>query len=220
MKSKSLVFYSVAIFGALVSLGFYLMWTNSAYQINPTISRIPTSIIDLGDSDFSDEGLANQLKARILKGLHVMEWKDQSGIKLGGVFISSSSGENVFVCDELPSVVLVFEGEGVAHSGAKPLLELSGPCLEAEGNLIDALLLPSFQLAQRDPFDGEFLLPEQDAKATFYNTSEGWPTAWALTGIYFENSLGEAQLEISLSDLMRWVGHPVGITWPTDPVSE
>jgi hypothetical protein len=220
MKNTKSVFFGSVIFIAVTLLSFCFSLNLEKSGPSSPFSRVPASSIEIQDQDFSDESLKNQLKSRILKGLRVIEWKDQSGIELGGVTFTNATGETVFICDELPKIVLIFEGEGVAHSGNKPQMEVSGPCLESESGQIEALLIPNFQLAQGSPFQGKWPLSEIGGKIIFYNTAEEWPFAWALTGIYFENSLGVAQIEITLDDLIRWIGQPVGITWPTGQVGE
>lgn len=204
------------IFSSVVAAVTFVFITRDKH-LNPSANyRSPSSLVDVTDGDFSDETLVTQIKSHILKGLKVIEIKDYSGIELGGFYLNSLSGDSIFACDEFPRFTLLFEGEGVAHSGAKPQLELQIPCLESPDGQIEAVLIPNYELAQTPPFEGETQLTETGIVAHFYNTREQWPMAWALTGIYFENASGATQIEISLADLMRWVGQPVGITWPTN----
>jgi hypothetical protein len=220
MSSKSAILIGSVTFIAVAILSFSFSVNLENSRSDSDFSRVPASSIEVRDGDLSDENLTNQLKARILRGLKVIEWKDQAGIELGGFTLNSANGEKIFACDEFPKIVLIFEGEGVAHSGSKPQMEVSGPCLESESGQIEALLIPNFQLAQGNPFQGEWPLSDLGGKIVFYNTAEEWPSAWALTGIYFENSVGVTQIEITLNDLIRWIGQPVGIIWPTGPISE
>jgi hypothetical protein len=204
------VFLSVTLVALLYTLNFH-------FDAEPSHSyRNPANTVEIEDyQDLNDQNILSQIKTHILRGLRVIELKDYSGIELGGFMLLSPSGENVFACDEFPKITFIFEGEGVAYSGAKPQMEISGPCIKSPSGQIEALLIPNYELSQKSPFQGDFPVPNSEALIRFYNTNESWPNAWSLTAIYFENHSGVTQIEITLSDLIEKIGRPVGITWPT-----
>jgi len=216
MKQLKQIFLGIVIFLSISLLSLFFILNNDSTIIPNQSYRNPANTVEISDyRDLTDETVLNQLKARILKGLRVLEIKDYSGIELGGFKLLSPSGESVFACDEFDKITLIFEGEGVAHSGAKPQMEVVGPCIESSSGQIEALLIPVYELSQKSPFQGEFPVANAETLLRFYNTNETWPAAWALTTISFENHSGITQIEITLNDLIKWLGRPVGIIWPT-----
>jgi hypothetical protein len=208
-------FFNTSLFLSIIGATFYSFYTLHKKSFEHSDHRNPASLIHAQDLDLRNENLQKEMKNHLIKGLQVLETETSAGVELGGFNLSLPDGTTLFACEEFPKLILVFEGEGVATSGQKPLLEIEGPCLETTEGKIQGLLIPHGDIAKRPPFQGEVYLSESQIMLRFYHTEEYWPQAWALTGVYLQNSMGVTHIEVSILDLIRQKGRPVGFSWPS-----
>lgn len=204
---------SAGLFIIFVGTGIYLMDPPSSSNESVIGYRAPSSIYDL-ESTLDDQDFQSAVKKTLLGGLKVTDQAGFVGVELGGFELTLESGERIFACDEFPQIILIFEGEGVASSGSKPQMEVESPCIVGEAGQIGPIYIPVEALAKREVFQGEVELDDDATLIRFYNTLDSWPSAWALTGVYLEDSLGVAQVEITLNDLIRINRQPAGFSWP------
>ena len=179
-------------------------------------SRIPAAIRH--DMDFSQlEGseLVSASQKRLLTAARVILQDDQMGIELGHFVLRGESGRSQLACDYYDQVKLTFEAEGIADSGEKPLMEISGPCRPGtDMTRIEPIWIPVSRILSERVNNMDLTDDTGNVSFHFSNMGGEWPGRWALKSARLLNSQESGkEITIEHSDLREILHHPFVLNW-------
>ncbi|WP_374077031.1 hypothetical protein [Bdellovibrio bacteriovorus] len=172
-------------------------------------------------SEASPEEFKKAFKYQVLKDASLVETSAGPGVRLGLFLMKNESGNKVFVCDQYPTVDLIFAAEGVAFSGEIPQMVVRSPCVvSADQAHIEALPIPFSQIVQSPLQQYEFKtsLPNsrEQGSVFFRNVVEFWPTEWTWIGVKFYGKNPEDTLQINGYEVISVLGEPLIIKAPVN----
>lgn len=186
---------------------------------NVSPERINTEDKDL--SEASAEEFQKAFKYQLLKDARVIESEGKSAVQVGLFLIKNSAGNKVFVCEEFPTVDLIFAAEGVAFSGEIPHMILRGPCLVGpDQSHMELFPIPWQKILSRplQQFQFSSSLPNsrEELKIYFRNVVEFWPQDWVLVGIKLYGRNPEKTLAVSGYEIISILGEPLSLNALTE----
>jgi len=125
--------------------------------------------------------------------------------------IKGTDGQKEFACQQYSTVILQFEGEGVAIAGELPKMEVEGKCeISSDINSIAAVWIPVSKIIGEPVADGEFDFREgKPAKLKFSNVSDQWPKLWQLRSVKLIDPTGaHAEVAIQTPELHEILRKP------------
>ncbi|MEI7972959.1 MAG: hypothetical protein WCH11_01175, partial [Bdellovibrio sp.] len=173
-------------------------------SLSPVSARDPAAIRRMYDfSNLQGSALQTALQTRLIDAAQVVARDDQKGIELGHFVVLNEKGEKVFACQKYSQVVMNFEAVGIAVAGAKPEMEVEGPCEMSENiNKISPIWIPLARVLGEPVSDGEFDFMEgQKIRLRFKSVSDSWPKNWDLKNVRLVSKTGEV-VEVP-SELLR-----------------
>ncbi|WII72094.1 hypothetical protein QJS83_16655 [Bdellovibrio sp. 22V] len=165
-------------------------------------------------SEASPEEFKKAFKYQVLKDAHPIETSEGPGVVLGSFLLKNADGAKVFVCEEYPTVDLIFAAEGVAFSGEIPQMVVRTPCLISEDqHHLEAAAIP-FATILKSPlqqFEFTASVPgsREQGKVFFRNVVEFWPTEWTWIGVKFYGKNPENTLSINGYEVISVLGQPL-----------
>ncbi len=168
-------------------------------------------------SEATPEEFKKAFKYQVLKNVSVENTAMGPAMQLGLFLIKNESGAKVFVCDQYPTVDVIFEAEGVAFSGEIPRMIVRVPCVvSADQKHIDIAPIPFARILQSAVSEHEFTTsfynsPEQ-GKIYFRNVMEFWPTDWNFVGVTFYSADGQKTLQINGYEVISVLGEPLTLS--------
>lgn len=172
-------------------------------------------------SEASPEAFIKAYKYQVLKNASIKETKLGPGLQLGLFFLKNEEGNRVFVCDEYPTIDLIFSADGMAYSGELPQMIVRGPCQTDEDQLhISALPIPFNEILKSPISTNEFKfeLPDSREKVSIYfkNVVDFWPTDWVWTGVKLYRKDAQNILSIDGYEIISVTGKPFLMSAPTN----
>lgn len=217
MKKKLIL---ILILVALpVALFFLDKKLSSKRHVATDGSASETAAEDKDLSNASPEEFKKAFKYQVLKDASAVETSAGPGVRLGLFLMKNQSGSKVFVCDEYPTVDLIFSAEGVAFSGEIPQMVVRAPCLvSSDQEHIEALPVPFSQIVKSPLSQYEFTVDfpgsREQGKIFFRHVVEFWPTEWTWTGVKFYGKNPEDVLSINGYEVISVLGEPLVIKAP------
>lgn len=175
------------------------------------------SLTSTNDHDLSEatpEEFKKAFKYQILKEAKLQMSSEGPGLQLGSFLLKNSEGNKVFVCEEYPTMDLIFAADGVAHSGEIPHMIVRGPCLtDADQRHIEALSIPLEKILKGALTQKEFTfdLPDSREKIHIYfrYVVESWPTEWSWVGVKLYGKKPDETLQINGYEIISVLGEPL-----------
>ncbi len=172
-------------------------------------------------SEASPEAFIKAYKYQVLKNASIKETKLGPGLQLGLFFLKNEEGNRVFVCDEYPTIDLIFSADGMAYSGELPQMIVRGPCQTDEDQLhISALPIPFTEILKSPISTNEFKfdLPDSREKVGIYfkNVVDYWPTDWVWSGVKLYRKDAQNILSIDGYEIISVTGKPFLMSAPTN----
>jgi len=180
---------------------------------NKTPARDPAAIRRVYDfSQLDGAALDQASKQRLVSGAKIHVQDTDIGIELGHFVVKGNNGQKTFACQKYTSIILQFEGEGVATSGEKPSMEVEGSCeiSSLDINSISPLWIPVSKILGEPVADGEFDFREgHPIKIRFANVMQEWPAQWRLRGVKLIDQHDPGQ-EVTIDDqeIHQLTDHP------------
>lgn len=215
-------------FRVILALLLFAVLPYSAHLLNkkysPT-SRGPASDSALTEaiaaasfdlSETSPEDFKKAFKYQILKDVSVKTMDQSQQLYLGLFLIKNEKGEPVFVCDQYPTLDLIFAADGVAISGEIPHMIVRSPCLVAHDQKhIESYPIP-LQRIYQSPLSHEFVIEsvnsQESGRIYFRGVVERWPQDWNLVGIKLYGKNPTNVLEINGYEVISVLGEPLTIS--------
>lgn len=202
---------------AILPLAIMMLERNVPKRKMASAENASSSPGPMADHDLSEvppEDFKKAFKYQVLRNISIENSAVGPGIRLGLFFMKNSSGNRVFVCDQYPTIDLIFAAEGIAISGEIPQMIVRGPCIaSADQKHIEALPIPFSQIVKSPTAQFEFRveLPGSHEHASIYfrNVVEFWPTEWTWVGVNFYGQNTEDTLKINGYELISVLGEPL-----------
>jgi hypothetical protein len=220
---SGLIIFGAALLGLTCSLhswGGRIFITET--QAVDGAQRVPASIrrhANISELEGNPLRLASQ--RRLLEDMKVFSEPERVGFQLGHFLTKNEEGRAAYACDVYKQIVMTFEGEGIADSGDKPVMEVLAPCQQsADLNVMETIWIPLRELRDRTPSTIEVGGPLSQTTVKFKNTASEWPSQWALQSVRLSRNedetaadvgSGEADLSVSGDELRALVKKPVVI---------
>lgn len=219
MKNKILIFLFILVVPVTVYFLNEELPKRFIASDNRNDSPTSTDGLDHDLSEASPEAFKKAYKYQILKNASLIETSIGPGLQLGLFFMKSSEGNKVFVCEEYPTIDLIFSAEGVAYSGEVPQMIVRGPCQPDTDQLhISALPIPFSQILKSSLTTTEFRfdLPNSSEKISifFKNVVDFWPTEWVWSGVRLYRKDAQNILSIDGYEIISISGQPVILSAP------
>jgi hypothetical protein len=114
------------------------------------------------------------------------------GLELGHFVMKGKDGAKEFACQKYSKVIMTFAGDGSAHSGELPSMEVEGACeISPDINSIAAIWIPVSRILGEPVADGEFDFREgRTSKLKFANVADEWPRIWQLRNLKLVDPTG------------------------------
>lgn len=214
-------------FRVILAILFLAVLPYSAHLLNKNYSspRGPASTSSLEEaianasfdlSETAPEDFKKAFKYQILKDVSVQKTDQGFQLFLGLFLIKNEKGEPVFVCDQYPTLDLIFAADGVAISGEIPHMIVRTDCLVAyDQKHIESYPIPLDRIV-KSPLSHEFVIQSlnspKDGRVYFRNVVDSWPTDWNLVGIKLYGKNSANVLEINGYEVISVLGEPVTIS--------
>jgi hypothetical protein len=156
-------------------------------------SRDPAAIKRVYDfSSLEGSALNYATKQRLLDGFKVVHSDKDIGLELGHFVMKGKDGAKEFACQKYSKVIMTFAGDGSAHSGELPSMEVEGACeISPDINSIAAIWIPVSRILGEPVADGEFDFREgRTSKLKFANVADEWPRIWQLRNLKLVDPTG------------------------------
>lgn len=168
--------------------------------------------LDLSES--TPEEFVKAFKYQILKEPTVIQTRMGPGIRLGHFLLKGSGEKAVSVCEQYPTMDIIFAADGIANSGEIPQMIVRGPCLpEAERKHIEALPVPFQEFLSQPISQKAFkfsLSNTSDTVSLFFNhVFDFWPTEWTWVGIRLYGKNPNQILKIDGYEILSVTGEPL-----------
>lgn len=165
-------------------------------------------------SEASPEEFKKAFKYQVLKDASLQRSDTGPGVRLGLFILKNPDGNRVFVCDEYPTMDVIFAADGMAHSGEIPQMIVRGPCLtDSDQRHIEALPIPFAAILKSPPGTFEFKtnLPDSHEQVSVYfrNVTESWPNEWTWVGVKFYGKNPQDTLQINGYEVISVLGEPL-----------
>jgi|GEM_PF-1784497 len=208
---------SISLLLLLAALPFAVVTLDKKISGQRKIASDGSSSVTTQDYDLSEatpEEFKKAFKYQILKDAQVVQTPQGPVLRLGLFLMKNAQGNKVFVCEEYPTVDLVFSAEGVAFSGEIPQMVVRASCVVGEGQTyIEGAILPLKQIQQSPLSQYEFNTTingsREEAKIFFRNVVEFHPEEWAWTGVKFYGKNPESTLQINGYEIISVLGEPL-----------
>jgi hypothetical protein len=214
----AIVFVGIAtgIYFSTHSWGGQVYFTRATY----TLRRDPAAIqrgYDFSHLDGHALTLASQ--KRLVSNARVLTESGMIGIELGHFVTRGVSDEKQLACDFYDRIDLIFKAEGMAESGERAIMVVSGPCETGNDiNYIAPIWIPAAYLTQGPPPPSDSVLDFPDLGDTsihFDNITSEWPPQWVLTSVrLFGEYSVDRELAIDESEMGEILDRPLIIAWP------
>lgn len=210
----------------LVVLPLTIYFINHHFFPDRNIASTNEAIESIGEkydydlSEASPEEFSKAFKYQVLKNAVSIDTTMGPGLRLGSFLLKNSEGSKVFVCEEYPTIDLIFAAEGMAHSGEIPHMIVRGPCLSStDQKHIEALPIPFKKIYASRPGQTEykFTLPDSREQIAIYfkNVVDTWPQEWTWVGVKLYGKSPHQILEINGYEVISVKGQP--LTLPVSP---
>ena len=217
---SALTFLSFAALGVL--LGAH-SWKGTFF-VHIGDPRSPAAVPkQLDFSNLKGVDLSQLSKEHMLKQAKVVQKPNAVGVSLGHFVMTNSKGEKAFACDLFQKLEMTFAAQGMAESGARPTLQMKGPCRpSSDMKLLEPLWLSTSHL-KRVPLSEHFqsvgdqrLHPSSAlTQVKFKNLHANLPTEWSLIGIRLLSTQGKGpKLSLNHHDLIQMDPQPLTIQTP------
>jgi hypothetical protein len=199
------------------AFGWWVSWSSKGGSPDQFVdmgfsgSRDPAAIRKSYDfSELDGLALSQATKQRLIAGARVLKEEAQIGIELGHFVVKGEGGEKTFACNKYSTVILQFEGDGMAVAGDKPSMEVEGACeISADINRISPLWIPVAKILGEPVAEGEFDFRDPNPiKVRFANVSDQWPNAWVLKSVQLKSDSGEG-VSLEGSELRKMIEKPM-----------
>lgn len=212
---------TVLLFLVVLPLAIYVV--NHHFFPDRNIASTNESVDSVGPkydydlSEASPEEFIKAFKYQVLKNAVSVETTVGPGLRLGSFLMKNSEGNKIFVCEEFPTIDLIFAAEGIAHSGEVPQMVVRGPCLSStDQKYIEAFPIPFKKILTAPPGQAEFkfTLPDSREQIAIYfkNVVDSWPTDWNWVGVKLYGKKPGQMLEINGYEVISVKGQPVTLT--------
>lgn len=171
-------------------------------------------------SEVSPEDFQKAFKYQILKAVIKDETPNFTSLRLGLFYLKNEQGKKVSVCEEYPTMDVVFAAEGIAVSGEIPKMIVRGPCYPTpNGKHIGGLPIPWAMILKSPVSQRDFTtsLPGRTDNVRIFilNVVESWPTEWNWIGVKFYGQDPQKTLELNGYEVISVLGQPLMIEAPT-----
>ncbi len=215
----------VFFFGVAVLVGACLgrqSWNGAIYLTSTSFTsnvRNPAAVHrDLDFTKLDGSELITGTHNRLVTTARVLMQPGQMGIELGHFVTRDDQGNRQLACEFYDRVRFVFEAEGIASSGERPVMEIEGPCKTADDiTRIEAVWVPVAKILSEKATDMDLTFPENDGVTfKFQNLNGDWPNRWHLQSLrVFNDGAANRSISMSAEDLHRIGGKPLVLAWPT-----
>lgn len=225
-KPKNAAFWGgVFTFVLFASIGFFISvnaWDGMIYvsdlKLKGMSGRVPAAIRkDLDFSRLNGAELMMASQKRLLTAARVVSDKHAVGIEFGQFIIRSDEGQRQLACDFYDRVRVLFEADGIAASGDKPVMEVNAPCATSNDlALTEPIWIPAKDIIANPPSDGDHGYASAERTSfKFSHMMQQWPRRWAVTEVtlYRESTPGR-EVHIDQDDMREFKRKPIVIEWP------
>lgn len=172
-------------------------------------------------SEASPQEFHKAFKYQLVKDAKVVISQGNPAVQVGLFLLKNSAGNKVFVCDEFPTVDLIFAAEGVAFSGEIPHMILRGPCLVSpDQSHMELFPIPWAQILtsplNQYQFSSSIPNSRENMQIYFRNVVEFWPQDWVFVGIKLYGRNPEKTLEVNGYEIISILGEPLGLKATTE----
>lgn len=205
----------------IIALPLAVFYVDKSFsKRGPASDESSLEVTEAADHDLSAASPAEFIKAfkyQVLKEVSLQKLESGPGLQLGSFLLKNAQGNKVFVCDEYPTIDLIFAAEGVAYSGEIPKLIVRGPCLiTADQKHIAALPIPFNKIFGSPITQFEFKadIPDSREQVSVYanQVRDSWPTEWNWIGMKFYGKDPQKQLSITGYEVISVLGQPLTLS--------
>ena len=207
---------SVLFMFFFIGVGWWYSWNSKSsadHFVDNSFSgsRDPAAIRKSYDfSELDGVALSQATKQRLIAGAKILRDQSQVGVELGHFVVRGEGGTKAFACNKYSTVLLEFEGDGMAIAGDKPQMVVEGACeISADINRISPLWIPVAKIMGEPVAEGEFDFRDPNPiKIRFKNVSDQWPVAWVLKSVRLEAQGGDG-VSIEGAELRQMIPKPM-----------
>lgn len=182
------------------------------------MKRNPAAIRrDLDFSRLDGAELITASQKRLVTAARIVLEDQDMGVELGNFVTRGDDGSRQLACDFYDRIELSFEAEGLAESGDKPTMKVSGPCLTSRDiTRVEPVWIPVVKILNERPsnMDVTFSDDDKEVNLSFAHMGAQWPQRWSLHSVRLFND-AEPGREVSISEreLHDILQKPLVINW-------
>ncbi len=212
-KQNFLLIFSVGLF--LFGLSFLLFKLSSQRKEIREPASIPSDVLQK-EVPINLDLLATASDA-LLREAKILESEDRFGISLGSFLSKNELGEKTLVCQNYDKISLLFEAQGIAVDGKKPILEVDANCEISKEDFkqLKTIWIP-FRKIQGENLNISEVSYYEEGLVTykFADIFMEWPREWKLQSIRIFNSKEpERQKNFESKDIESLMQKPVSMYW-------
>lgn len=204
LKNKKVIYSLLIIFLATWILCFF--WENT--------QRHPAAVESKNFFDYfqPSDTISTALSKEVIESIKIQKVEKQFQIDIRNFFVKSY---NQHLCEIYDQLTFTFEAEGMATSGERPSMKVTGPCeVSAKTKLPIPIKIPVADIYKLKPFDTNISFQINPKVAfAFRNVSESWPEYWVLSKVEFTNTEVKHYLIIDRKEIYKLSSKPLIMEW-------